>query len=143
MNRGAERHARERQAVAELRFCVRSGLNHVANREAVREEHVALLSIHVVEKSDACGAVWVVLHRCHARWDAELVAAEVDLAIKTLLLATTVTHSDLPLVVATGTAHHLLGERLVRGVSRDLLERWHGHPADAGAGWLKSSKCHD
>ena len=139
MDRGAERHAREREAVAELRFSVRARLNHVANLEAVREEHVALLAVDIVEKADARGAVRVVLHGGNARWDAELVAAEVNLSIETLLLAAAVSDGDLPLIVAARAAHHLLGERLVWLVCRDLFERRHGHPTDSGARWLQPS----
>src|SRR5918995_1376990 len=83
----AERDVRERQRVPHARLRIRSGDDDVADLEAVRQDHVALLTIAVMEQPDPRRAVRVVLDRRDAGRHVELVALEVDPAVMLLLAA--------------------------------------------------------
>src|SRR5687768_6975504 len=129
---GAERDAAHRQRVANPGLDVGTRCDPVADVQAVRQEHVALLAIGVVQEADARRAVRVVLDGGDPCRHAVLVALPVDDPVQPLVAAALVAHRQLALAVATGAAHELLGERLVRRVRGDLLERRAGHLAQAG-----------
>src|SRR5215207_6114976 len=74
---GAERDVRDRQRVAHARLGVRAGDDDVTDAQAMRQQHVALLAVAVVEQPDPRRAVRVVLDGRHAGGHAELVALEV------------------------------------------------------------------
>ncbi len=66
------------QGIADPRLRAHARDHHVADLQAVRQEHVALLAVAVVEQADPGGAVRVVLDRGDPRGHAVLVALEVD-----------------------------------------------------------------
>ena len=82
--------------------------------QAVRQEHVALLAVAVVEQADPGRAVRVVLDRRQAGGHAELVALEVDPAVVLLLAAAAMADGHPAGVVAAGAADLRLEQRLVR-----------------------------
>src|SRR5688572_16635713 len=129
---GAERDAAHGQRIADPGLDVGSAGDAVADLQAVRQQHVALVAVGVVQQADASGAVRVVLDRRDPRRHAVLLALPVDHAIEPLVAAPLVANGQLALAVATGAAHELLGERLVRSVGGDLLERRAGHLAKPG-----------
>src|SRR5258706_11837143 len=114
VDRRAERDVGERQAVAAPRLRLRTGDDHVADLQAVRHEHVALLAVTVEEQPDPTGAVRVVLDRRDAGGNAELVALEVDPPIVLLLAAAAMANGQPALVVPAGAASLGLEQRLVR-----------------------------
>src|SRR5664280_2339422 len=136
VDRGAERDARQRQGVPDPCLGVGPGDHQVADLEAVRQEHVALLAVPVVKKADAGRAVRVVLH------GGDLVALEVDDPIVLLLAAAAMADGEAALVVATRATLLGLEERLVRLLGRDLLEGRAGHEPPAGRGGLVAAERH-
>jgi hypothetical protein len=100
----------------------------------VRQQHVALLAVRVVQQADAGGSVRVVLDRRDAGRHAGLVPLPVDDAVEALVAGSLVADRQLALAVATGAANEPLGERLVRLVGGDLVERRAGHLPEPGAG---------
>src|SRR5262245_32873377 len=84
---GAERNVLERKTIADLDLRVRSGLELLADAQAIGRQNVAPLAVDVVQQRDPRRAVRVVLDAGHARGDAVLVAAEVHEAIAALVAA--------------------------------------------------------
>ena len=77
---------RDRQGVADPRLRADGPATTTSpTLQAVRQEHVALLAVAVVEQADPRRAVRVVLDRRDARRHAVLVALEVDPAVVRLL----------------------------------------------------------
>src|ERR671919_122615 len=70
--------------------------------ESVRQEHVALLAVGVVQQPDTRRAIRVVLDRRDARRHAEFVAPPVDHAVEPLVPASLVADGELALAVAPG-----------------------------------------
>ena len=63
VDRRAERDLGDRQGVADPRLGIRPGDDDVADLQAVRQEHVALLAVAVEEQADPGRPVRVVLDR--------------------------------------------------------------------------------
>src|SRR5687767_1691094 len=139
---GAERDARHRQRVAGAGLDVGAGGHRVADSQAMRQEHVALLAVGVVEQADARRSVRVVLDRRDLRGHAVLLALPVDDAVQPLVAGALVPHGELTLAVSAGAAQQPLGERLVRRILGDLLERRASHLADARRGRSVTAKWH-
>ena len=127
----AERDVRDRQGVPQPGVDIGPGDDDVTDLEAVRQEHVALLAVPVVEQADPGRAVRVVLDRGEAGRHAGLVALEVDPAVVGLLAAAAMAHGEPALVVPARAALHRLEERLVGLVGGDLLEGRASHPPAA------------
>ena len=142
VDRGAERDVRDRQRVAHAGLRLGPGDDDVTDLEAVRQQHVALGAVPVVQQADAGRPVGVVLDRRQPRGHARLVALEVDDPVVGLLAATAMAHAEPALVVAAGAALHGLEQRLVRLVGGDLLERRAGHPPASRRGRLVASQRH-
>src|SRR5689334_1423199 len=142
VDRGAERDVRQRQRVAHAGFRLRPRHDDIADAEAVRQQHVALLTIAVMEQTDPRGAVRVVLDRRDARRHAGLVALEVDAAVVLLLTAAAVADGHAALVVPPGAALLPFEQRLVRLLGGDLLEGRASHLPEAGRGRLVTAKRH-
>jgi hypothetical protein len=100
VDRGAQRNVGDRQGVADSRLRGRARDDHVTDLHAVRQEHVALLAVAVVQQADAGRAVRVVLDGRDARRDAVLVALEVDPPVVALLAAAAMAHGHATLVVS-------------------------------------------
>src|SRR3954463_1308081 len=90
VDRGAERDIGERQRIADARLGGGAGHHHVADLQAVGQQHVALLPVAVVEQANPGRAVRVVLDRREAGRHADLVALEVDPAVVLLFAAAAV-----------------------------------------------------
>src|SRR3990170_5578704 len=117
-----ERDLRQWQCVADARLHIRAGRDLVTDAEPVRQEHVALLAVGVVQQGDASRSVRVVLDGCDGGGHADLVALPIDQAVEPLMPGPLVTDRELALGVATRLADHALGERLVGLAGGDLLE---------------------
>src|SRR5699024_10189049 len=73
------------QVVANLDICVCASLDDRALLQALRSDDVALLAIEVVQQSNICGAVWVVLNVSNLCRNAVLVVTtEVNQTVTTL-----------------------------------------------------------
>src|SRR5207247_7614190 len=142
VDRGAERDVGDREGIADPRLRRRPGHDHIADAQAVGEEHVPLLAVAVVEQPDPRGPVRVVLDRGDARGHAVLVALEVDPAVVRLLAGAPMAHGEPALVVPAGGALLRLEGRLVRFARGDLLARRAGHRATAGRGGLVAAQRH-
>ena len=104
VDHGAERDVPERHRVARLDVGVAAGDDLVTDREAVRREDVRLLSIHVVEESEARGAVGIVLDRRDRRGNADLRALPVDETVALLVSTATEAAGDTAVRVAAAGA---------------------------------------
>src|SRR5256714_4848167 len=100
----------ERQAVPDTRLRIRSGHDRVADPKVDWRDDVALLAVLIEEEREARRTVRVVLDRLHRRWDAVLVAFEVDDPVIPLLAAAAVARGHATLRVAAGVAQLALGE---------------------------------
>src|SRR6478736_9891982 len=138
----AERDVGQRQRVADARPAIRTGDDDVTDLQAVRQEHVALLAVAVVEQPDARRPIGVVLDRGEARRDAQLVALEVDLAVMLLLPAAAMANGQPTGVVAPGAAGLRLEQGLVRLLGGDLLEGRASHLPEPRRGGRVTAKRH-
>src|SRR5436190_2839164 len=138
----AEGDVGERQGVAHARLRLRPRQDDVADLEAVRQEHVALLAVAVEEQADPRRAVRVVLDGREPRGHADLVSPEVDPAVVLLLPAAAMADGHPAGVVPAGAGLLRLEQRLVRLVGRDLLERRAGHEPAARRGRLVRTERH-
>src|SRR6185369_6704327 len=126
----------QRQVVAGLDVGVRPLLDHVALRNALRCEDVALLTVDVVQQRDVRGAVGVVLDVRDLGVDAVLVVAtEVDHAVGALVATTLVPGGDASVRVAAARAVQRANQRLLRRRPSDL-----GEVGDAGAATTRSRR---
>ncbi len=132
----------ERERVADLDVCLLTGLDHVADLEAVRSEDVTLLTIDIVEERDARATVRIVLDRRNASGDAVLVALEVDHAIEALVTAALVADRQATLLIAAALLRQALRQRLFRFVGGDLIERCHRHETTTCRIWFETLYCH-
>src|SRR3954447_7018397 len=142
VDRGAERDVRQRQRVADPGLGRRTGDDDVTDLQTVRQEHVALLAVPVVQQADPRRAVRVVLDRRETGGHVELVALEVDLAVVLLLAAAAMAHGHPALVVASRAACLGLEQGLVGPLGRDLLEGRASHLAEPRRGRLIAAKRH-
>mgnify|MGYP006891887362 FL=1 len=127
----------EGQSVARLDVGVRTGHDGLTDLEALGGQDVALLTVSVVQQSDASGTVRIVLDRGNLGGHAVLVALEVDHAVTTLHAAALVAGGDAAVVVTTG----LLGQGLEKGLlglgAGDLGEVGDRLPTPTSGGRLK------
>src|SRR5829696_3124011 len=142
VDRRAERDVRDRQRIADARLGGRPGNDHVADSQPVRQEHVPLLAVAVVQQPDPRRAVRVVFDRRDPCRHVVLVALEVDAPVVGLLAAATVAHREPTLVVPARPALHRLEQGLVRLGRRDLVEGRPGHAAATRRGWLVGTQRH-
>src|ERR1035437_2846388 len=142
VDRGTERDVHQRQRVTHPSLGFETGNDHVADLQTVRQEHVALLAVLVVQKADSGRPVGVVLDGGQLGRDVELVPLEVDDAVVLLLAAAAMANGDPALIVPAGTALLRLHERLVGFSCGDLLEGRPGHAPEAGGGCLVTTQRH-
>ena len=114
---GTGRDVAQRQVVAGLDVGVGAGLDHVALRQTLRRNDVALLAVEVVQQRDVGGAVRVVLDVRDLGVDAVLVVAtEVDHAVGALVATALVPGGDAAVRVTTALAVQRTNQRLLRMV---------------------------
>ncbi len=123
---GTRRDVAHRQGVARADVGPGARLDDVAHLEALGSQDVALLTVGVVQQSDAARSVGVVLDRGNLRRDGVLVALEVDDAVLLLVTATAVARSLAAVAVAPagtglGGEQRLLG--VVLGDLREVRDR--------------------
>ena len=126
----------QRQRVAGLDVGVNARHHDIAHLQALRLEDVALLAVNIVQQSDACVAVRVVLDGSDLRGHAVLVALEIDYAVTALIAATLMTGGDATVIVAAGLLRQRLQQRLFRLAGGDVGEIGHHLEATAGTGRL-------
>jgi hypothetical protein len=122
VNEGTYRNLGEREAVADLGSYAAARSDNLTNLDAVRSDDVFLDSVLVLDESDACAAVRIILdglYRCGAF---VLGTEEVDDAVHSLVTATDVTHCHLAGVVAAASALEGFEKSLVRLLGSDLSE---------------------
>ena len=99
----AQRNRAQRKCIAEIRRRIFARHHLRADCQAIRREDVTHLAIRVLNKSDARGAIRIVLDRDHFSGDAAFAAFEIDLAIFLLVTAADVARSQ-PAVVVPAAA---------------------------------------
>ena len=97
-----------------------AGDNSVTDSQSLRAKDVRLRAIRIVQKRNACGAVWIVLDRSNLRGNIVLAALEVDAAILTLVSTALMTCGNAAVVIATGFFRQGLEKRLLGLISRNL-----------------------
>ena len=131
---------RERIADADVRAVAR--LDHVADREAVRGEDVALLAVQVVQEGDAARAVGVVLDVGDLGRDAVLVPTEVHDAVLLLVPAAAVPRRLAPVDVAAAGLRLRCEQAALGPGAGELGEVRDRLEATARAGGLAGAECH-
>src|SRR5438445_8918854 len=139
---GAERDPGQRQGIADARLHVGTRRDLVTDRQAVGQQHVALLAVGVVQETDARGAVRIVFDGGDRGGHPELVAPPVEDAIQALVPRALVADRQLSLAVSSGLAHQALGERSVWLAAGDLVERGARHLPQSGTGWSVVAEWH-
>src|SRR5699024_11045624 len=115
------------QVVANLDVAGCAGFNDSTLLQALRRGGVALPAIEVVQQSNVCGAVWVVLDVSDLCRNAVLVVTtEVDPAVTTLVATGDVAGGDATVVVTTTSLGNWAQQRLFRGRTSDLFEHGNG-----------------
>lgn len=104
----------QRQGIARLDVGLGTGLDGIADLQALGLQNVRLGTICIVEQRDARGTIRVVLDGRDLGRDAILATLEVDLAILALVTATLMAGRDATIVIAAG----LLRQRLPAATSR-------------------------
>src|SRR5262245_8313912 len=128
VDHGARRDVAQRQVVAGLDVGIGARLHHVALRESLGRNDVALLAVEEVQQRDVGRAVRVVLDVRDLGVDAVLVVTtEVDHAVRTLVATSLVPGGDPAVRVATALAVQRTNQRLLRMIASDL-----GEIGDAG-----------
>ena len=102
------------KCVTRLNVGIRTANYGIANFEAFRLNDVSLLTVCIVQKSDARCAVWIVLNCGDLCWYAILVTLEIDYTITCMISATLVTAGNATIVVATCFLRLLRKERFLR-----------------------------
>src|SRR5512143_2016582 len=95
----------------------------IAHLKAERCDDIALLSISVMEESDARRSIRIVLNLRHFRGDADFIAPEVDHPVFFLVPAAPVTNRYLAAVVSSTALADLHDQRFLRRAARHFFER--------------------
>src|SRR3954469_974421 len=110
----------------------------------MRGDDVSLLAVNIVQQCDAGRPIRIVLDRIDLCGNAILVAAEVDQSIAALVTTTTVSRSDLALVVAAAGTDLRAQQRLLGlGARRQLGKVAHGRPTAAWRCRIVFADAHD
>ncbi|OHX18197.1 hypothetical protein BI344_10995 [Chromobacterium sphagni] len=111
---GTHRDVADRQGVTGLDRRFRTGQQYGTNLHTARGDDVAALAVGVAQEGDVGSAVRVVFDAFHLSRDAILVATEVDQTVVLLMAATTMTRSDVTIVVTATGRVFLLNQGSVR-----------------------------
>ena len=132
----------QRKSIANFDIRLWTGFDHVADLQTIRRKNVTLLAVHIVEKSDACTAVWIVFDRSNARRNAVLRALEVNHTIKALMTAALMTYGETTLLIAAAVLFETFRQRLFRFICRNLVERCNRHKTASGGVRFETFYCH-
>ena len=133
MDKCTNRNQRKWQCIAWLDVCICARENGFANFQTTRMKNVALLTVCIVKKSNACATVWIVFDSCNFSWNAILVALEIDYAVTTLYSATLMASSDTTVVVTAGLFRQWLQERLFWSCAGNVCKIRNSLEAPTGA----------
>ena len=123
MNYGSKRYFAQEEGVAYV-WCNAFAADHLlANLETMRSNDIAFLSINIVDKCDAGGAVWIVFDGLYCTGNTILVALKVDDTVALLVTATNIAHGHLSLIVTSAFAFERSEQRLLRCAGRNIVER--------------------
>ncbi|EFH71351.1 hypothetical protein GV51_0249 [Gardnerella vaginalis 5-1] len=121
MNHGTSWDILQRQVVAWLNISLSAGLNNITLGNAFRSDNVTLLTVCVMQQSDASGTVRVILNMSDLCWHAILVPTlEVDETILTLVTTAAMARSHAAVRVTTTSLAEFAYQRLFRRRTRDL-----------------------
>src|SRR6202021_709180 len=101
MNGRARRNVPQRQRVPNQNVSLGSTDNFLPNLQSVGLHDVALLAVRIAQQCNARGAAWIVLNRDPRRWNAVLVALEVNCAQLALVAASDEAHGRVARVAAS------------------------------------------
>src|SRR5690606_6821833 len=114
VHHGADWDVAQGKVVARLDVCTRTGFHLCALLEVLRSDDVALLSVCIVQQSDASRTVRVIFDVCDLRRNAIFVmAAEVDDTVLTLVTAALVAGGHASLAVAAAALGQRAQKRLL------------------------------
>ena len=94
------------KSVAGDDVCFRTGNNFIAGFHSVRSNDVSLLAVFILNKSDVCGTVGVVLKSENVCHHSGFVTFEIDYTIFGSVAAATMTNGDAAVGVTTGMLLH-------------------------------------
>ena len=140
---GTNGNVGDRQAVAGLDVGFGGRDDLVAGGETDRRDDVALFAVFILDESDECAAVGIVLKAQDGCEHIHLVALEVDDAVLLLVAAAVMADGDAAVAVAAGMLLQRL-EQAALGLSLlvDSLEGGHGHVTARGGRGLIGLNSH-
>src|SRR5699024_1230622 len=129
--------------VTNLDVCISAGLNNSTLLQVLRSDHVALLAIEVVQQSNVCGAVRVVLDVSDLTRNAVLVVTtEVNQTVTTLVATADVAGGDTSADGKITGLGNCLQLRLFGGRTVDSLGHGNGPLAAHRISPLVLTYCH-
>src|SRR5688572_3559937 len=142
VNLRAQRDVLQRQAVARKDVDGITGYHRVTHLDARRLQDVSLFAVRIGDQRDARRPVRVVLDRLDTAGNVLLIPLEVDDPVEPLVAAAAPPRRQLAAVVAAAGPFQLFGERAIRLVRRDVVERLHGPEARTGRRRVEFSNRH-
>ncbi len=115
VDESTNRNVGERKSVSCDDIRLRSGNDFVAGFYTVRSNDISLLAIFILNKSDICGTVGVVLKSENVGAHSDLVALKVNNTIFGSVAAATMTNGDAAVRVASGMLLHRFEKAAFRG----------------------------
>src|SRR3989338_3727516 len=101
MNHDTSWNKFERHAITIFCFDLLSrGHDDVANTKSELRDHVAFLTIWIVEKRETCAAIWIVFNCSNCRRNIKFICDKINDANVPACAAAAMTHGDFPRVVA-------------------------------------------
>ena len=142
MYRRAERDVLERKRTAYPDIASGPSCDSVSNFEPARVDDIPLLSIPVNDQGDPRATIWIVLDLRNSTRHTEFISLEVDHPVAPLVTATSVTCSNVTLVVTPPFFLQRSHERLLRLRPRHLDEIGYGSEPGTWAHRPKFSNPH-
>src|SRR5690606_18051097 len=105
--------------------------NPITDTQTERSNNVSLLAIHVIQQSNARGAVGIVLNGRYASGNTFLVPLEINLTVATLVTAAPVADRNLATEVAATTLAQPTYQRFLWLGARYFFKCWAAHTAAA------------
>ena len=120
VDEGTNRDAAERKRVAGLNVRVGAGDDNVADLQAVRSDDIALLAVLVLNESDECASVWIVLECEYICDHIVLITLKVDDTILSSVSDASVANSDSAVAISSRLFLHRFEQALFRLNLRQL-----------------------
>ena len=138
----ARRNVLELQRIARKDVRAFAGGNRRAHFQAHGMHNVALFAIGVMQQRQVRAAVGIVFNGRHVGRNADLVAAEIHLAILLLVAAAVMPHHDFAVIVAAAGALFRLQQRLFRLLLGDMAFIHDGNKPSRRRVWIKAFQSH-